>query len=53
MCNFCNYVYNYTVDPSLTPLLALKPNHTIKPDPNLSLSHLDSNMNTKCIVLNF
>ncbi len=34
--NFCNYIYNYTVDPSLTPKPTLKPTHTTKPVPNLT-----------------
>ncbi len=32
--NFCKYIYNYTVDPYLTPKPTLKPTHATKPVPN-------------------
>ncbi len=34
--NFNNYIYNYTVDQSLTPKPTLKPTQTTKPVPNLT-----------------
>ncbi len=49
--NFCNYIYNYTVDLSLTPQPTLNPTHTTKPVPKLTrITHLNS---SKCFAIQY
>lgn len=44
--HFCNYIYNYNVDPSHTPIPTLQSTHTTKPVLNLLVTHFNSSINT-------